>query len=140
MPVVLCSCNHQRRLKLIQTAWKARYNPTGSKRYKYLGLAVSSRYLLLKSKKKSNNSLGLLTSYKSINYESILIPHTCKKLQIHVNLNQKLYKYVFNYVCRVGYKERFNTVEMLCDCSQWGPLTILRVALIDNNHATFLQC
>ena len=40
---------------------------------------------------------------------------------------------------RVGYKQLGNAVERLRDSCQWGLLTVLRVALIGNNHATFLQ-
>lgn len=40
------------------------------------------------------------------------------------------------HIIRVGYKEWVNAVERLCDSCQWGPLTVLRVVLIGNNHTT----
>ena len=41
---------------------------------------------------------------------------------------------------RVGYKEWVNTIERFRDYCQWPPLSVLWLAVIGKNLATFLQC
>ena len=38
------------------------------------------------------------------------------------------------------WQEWVNAVERLCDCCQWGPISVMWVALNGKNHETFLQC
>ena len=55
----------------------------------------------------------------------------------------KLFEYVLKDVSywiaynKVGYKEWVQTVERLREYCQWRPLTVMQLALIGKNHATF---
>ena len=86
----------------------------------------------------------LLQSNIEISVETLVL----RKHWMKAFLRQHFYFYAAVYSCeyfvktqvQVGLGYKVNAVERLCDFCQWGPLSVLWVALIGKNHTTFLQC